>query len=51
MGNGVTKELNPNNAKQFGAVETLNFERKTVNFKELQALLRNSRELNQKVAI
>ncbi|AAO07377.1 hypothetical protein ACSTDZ_22145 [Vibrio vulnificus] len=35
MGNGLTKELNPNSAKQFGAVETLNFERKTVNLKEL----------------
>ncbi len=35
VGNGLTKDLNPNSANQFGAVETLNFERKTINLKEL----------------
>ncbi|OJI30041.1 hypothetical protein VV99743_03514 [Vibrio vulnificus] len=35
MGNGLTKDLNPNSANQFGAVATLNFERKTINLKEL----------------
>ncbi|WP_238124872.1 hypothetical protein [Vibrio cincinnatiensis] len=35
VGNGLTKDLNPNSANNFGAVETLNFERKTINLKEL----------------
>lgn len=35
LGNGLTKELNPSSSNEFGAVETLNFERKTVELKEL----------------
>ena len=35
LGNGLTKDLNPNSANNFGAVETLNFERKEVNLKQL----------------
>ncbi|ROS00191.1 hypothetical protein EDC56_2828 [Sinobacterium caligoides] len=35
LGNGLTKDLNPNSPNQFGAVETLNFERKEVSLKEL----------------
>jgi len=36
LGNGLTKDLNPNSANEFGAVETLNFERREVNLKQLQ---------------
>ena len=35
LGNGLTKDLNPNSPNNFGAVETLNFERREVNFKQL----------------
>lgn len=36
LGNGLTKDLNSSSPNEFGAVETLNFERKEVNLKELQ---------------
>ncbi len=35
QGNGLTKDINPHSPNEFGAVETLNFERKTVNLKAL----------------
>lgn len=35
LGNGLTKDLNPASPNQFGAVETLNFERKEVNLQQL----------------
>lgn len=35
LGNGLTKDLNPNSPNTFGAVETLTFERKEVNLNEL----------------
>lgn len=35
VGNGVTKNTIANSGNQFGAVETLNFERKEVSIKEL----------------
>jgi hypothetical protein len=36
LGNGLTKDINPNTNNKFGAVETLNFERREVNLKQLQ---------------
>ena len=36
LGNGVTKDLNPNSPNRYGAVETLNFERKETDIKALQ---------------
>jgi hypothetical protein len=35
LGNGLTKELNPTSPNEFGAVETLNFERKVTDLKSL----------------
>lgn len=35
LGNGLTKDLNTSSPNQFGAVETLNFERKEANLKQL----------------
>lgn len=35
LGNGLTKDLNPNSANEYGAVETFNFERKEINLKQL----------------
>lgn len=35
VGNGLTKDLNLSNPNQYGAVETLNFERKEVNLEQL----------------
>jgi hypothetical protein len=34
VGNGLTKDLNSDSPNQFGAVETLNFERKKINLKQ-----------------
>lgn len=36
LGNGLTKDNNPNSPNDYGVVETLNFERKEVNLKSLQ---------------
>jgi uncharacterized Zn-binding protein involved in type VI secretion len=35
LGNGLTKDLNPGSLNQYGAVETLNFERREVNLRQL----------------
>ena len=35
MGNGLTKDINPESSNTYGAVETLNFERRIVNLKQL----------------
>ena len=35
LGNGLTKDMNPDSSNDFGVVETLNFERKTINLNEL----------------
>ncbi len=35
LGNGLTKDINPNSTNEYGAVETFNFERKEVNLKQL----------------
>ena len=35
LGNGLTKDMNPSTVNDFGVVETLNFERKEVNLKQL----------------
>lgn len=35
LGNGLTKDLNPFSSNQYGAVETLNFERKETDLKQL----------------
>ena len=35
LGNGLTKDINPDSPNAFGAVETLNFERNIINLQEL----------------
>lgn len=35
IGNGLTKDLNPLSSNEYGAVETLNFERKEIDLKQL----------------